>query len=111
MSDLTTVPTATDRKNACDAAVAEQGEQTYIDAEEAVKQANIQPLFKLTIFEWCSETNINSKYTAESEKSWPINGGNLAITSSVLDTWQSELEAKGYTIIRSGDNFTVKLEA
>ncbi len=34
MSDLTTVPTATDRKNACDAAVAEQGEQTYIDAEE-----------------------------------------------------------------------------
>ncbi len=111
MTDLTTVPTAADRKIACDAAVAEQAQQAFLAAEANAQQANIQPLFKSAIFEWCSETAIDSRYAAQSEKSWPVNGGDFAITSTVLDTWQAELEAKGYTIVRSGNNFTVKLVA
>lgn len=107
MQDLSTVPTATDRKNACDAAVAAQAQQSFIDTQEAEKQSKYQAHYSRLIHKWCSESDPNNSATAQSELTLHINN---VIDSSVLDGWETDLESRGYTVNRAGTLFVVRLQ-
>lgn len=103
---MDSVQTATDRKTVCDNAVAQQAQQSFQDAQAAAQQTALQNHFSRRIIDWCDASNLNSPSAAEGTLSMPIN--NL-ITSSVLDTWESQLQGRGYTVTRSGENFTLTL--
>ena len=105
---MDSVQTGVDRKTVCDNAVAQQAQQSYLDAQAAAQQTALQNHFSRRIIDWCDATNLDSPTSAEGTLQLPIN--NL-ITSSVLDTWQTDLEGRGYTVTRSGDNFTLSLPA
>ena len=100
------IQTATDRKTVCDGAVAEQSSQNYIDAQIAAEQTALQSHFQRRIIAWCDSTSLTSAESASGSLDLAINE---TITSSVLDTWQTDLQAKGYTVTRSGVSFKIEL--
>lgn len=105
---MDSVQTATDRKTVCDNATANQAQQSYLDAQAAAQQTALQNHFSRRIIDWCNTTSLDSPTSTEGTLSMPIN---TLITSSVLDTWQTDLQARGYTVTRSGDNFSITLPA
>jgi hypothetical protein len=105
---MDSVQTAADRKTVCDNATAQQAQQTFIDEQAAAQQTAMQNHFSRRIVDWCDATNLDNPTSTEGTLVLPIN--NL-VTSSVLDTWQSQLEGRGYTIARSGDSFEITLPA
>ena len=106
MSDLASVQTAADRKTICDTAVTEQNQQAFLDAEEAAKQAAYQQHWLKVIKAWCNLTETDNPTATQSELALRIN---TLIDSAVLDTWETDLTNLGYTVVRSGENFTVQL--
>ena len=106
MSDLASVQSAADRKTVCDTAVAEQNQQAFLDAEEAAKQAAYQQHWLKVIKAWCNLTETNNPTATQSELTLRIN---TLVDSAVLNTWETDLAALGYTVTRSGENFTVEI--
>lgn len=106
MEDLNTVQTASERKTVCDNAVANQAQPSFIESIRAAQQASLQKHFCHLIYEWCNETNINSSISTEGTLSIPVAN---SITGNVLDEWQTALKGRGYRVIRTSYDFTVKL--
>lgn len=103
---LNDIQTCTDRCAVKDAAMTEQTDPDFVAAAEASKQAAMQQHFLNRIIAFCNETNTSSAQAVQTQLKLPIN--NL-ITSSVLDTWEANLIAKGYTVVRDTYDFTISL--
>jgi len=83
-----------------------QTDPAFLAAVEAAKQASLVQHYTYRIMDWCNETNTSSSQARSSELSLPIEG---LISSTTLDAWETELEAKGYTIVRADGMFKVIL--
>jgi hypothetical protein len=106
MSDFADIQGASDRKNVCDAACAAANDPDFIAAQEAARQTAIQNHFKNVISSWCNENSESSSAAMQDNLRLAIND---LITSSVLDSWESQLTGKGYVITRDGSYFTIAL--
>ena len=107
MSDLTTVPSVTDRKEICDQGIAMQNSQSFIE-DESTRITNEREAHVLKcIVDWCRITDVSSQEAINTEINMLIDG----IRESTLDQWESELNDKGYTVVRSDNLLTVKLSS
>ena len=106
--DLSTVQSATDRKTVCVNAVTEQSAQVFLDAEEAARQQTYVNHFSHVIANWCNETDTSLQTATENDITLPIN---TMITGNVLNDWETDLTAQGYTVTRDGSSFTITLPA
>lgn len=105
--DLSSIQTAAARANVCAQAETLQADPTFIAERDAAVQASLQKHYLQQIIKFCDETEIEATAATIVEEVLPID--NL-ITSSVLDEWQTALEAKGYVVTRDGYNFRIAVE-
>lgn len=106
MSTFDSIQDCTARCAIMEAAETAQTDPDFLAAAEAAKQASLVQHYTYRIMDWCNETNTSSSQARSSELSLPIEG---VITSTTLDAWETELEAKGYTIVRADGMFKIIL--
>ena len=106
MSCFDTVQDCTSRCSVMEAAETAQTDPAFVAAFEAAKQASLTQHFINRITDWCNETNTSSSQARSSELVLPIEG---LIASGTLDDWETQLTAKGYTIVRADGMFKIIL--
>lgn len=106
MSTFASVQDCTSRCTVMETAEAVQTDPSFLAAFEAAKQASLVQHYTNCIIDFCNETNTSSSQARISELALPIEG---VLASETLDNWETELTAKGYTIVRADGMFKVIL--
>lgn len=83
-----------------------QTDPAYLASLEEMKQSSLTQHFLNRITDWCNESNTSSFQARSSELVLPIEG---VISSTTLNDWETQLIAKGYTVVRDSANFKIIL--
>jgi hypothetical protein len=104
---MDSIQSAGDRCQVCNDANTLQSDPAHLAQRDAENQQSLQKHFLNIITNWCNETNTQTPLAAVGHISLDIN---MLISSTVLDSWEASLIAKGYIVTRNGPEFKIQVQ-